>query len=183
MQSFPRFDLENIGCVIVGGDSEHSPIRRKDEVAQFREEPPARAAEARNGPGGKGTPSLSVGEGTLGRSAARDAAATKSEIAVKNRAGRMNTYAPCPLSQEHGRKSFYSRVCVSALENLHMLEFRAEHVLAGDAEPLVEDGGVDLAEIGVVLQIAHFQLGQAGMSPTTPVLTLPPTRNIGAAEP
>src|SRR5262249_11860980 len=47
------------------------------------------------------------------------------------------------------------------LEASQRLELLAEHFLAVDAEPAVEDGGVHLAEVAGVLQVAHLVVGQA----------------------
>src|SRR5262249_58985905 len=49
------------------------------------------------------------------------------------------------------------------LPNLRVFEFLSEHVFAGDAEPFVEDGSIDLPEIQSVFQVAHGVVGQAGM--------------------
>src|SRR5438552_13911788 len=49
------------------------------------------------------------------------------------------------------------------LQKLHMLERPTEHGAAVAAKPLIEQGGVHAAEIGVMLQISRIKILQARM--------------------
>src|SRR5262249_33653321 len=60
----------------------------------------------------------------------------------------------------------------SPLEDLDRRVPPAEHVLRRDAEPLVEHRCIHPAEIGVELQVAELQLGQARVRADQPHLDL-----------
>src|SRR5262249_44597173 len=51
----------------------------------------------------------------------------------------------------------------SALQDINRLELAAEDILAADAEPLIEDRGIHLAEVGVMHQVVHRDLLQVRM--------------------
>src|SRR5262245_19877677 len=60
----------------------------------------------------------------------------------------------------------------SALQDINWLELAAEDILAADAKPLIEDGGVHLAEVGVMHQVVTRYLPQVRMRPDQPRLDL-----------
>ena len=49
------------------------------------------------------------------------------------------------------------------LELLHVVPLRAQHGLAVAAQPAVEQGRVDAAEVGVELQVVGVEVRQAGV--------------------
>src|SRR5271165_7677533 len=66
-----------------------------------------------------------------------------------------------PLHQEErGVDSRFSSAC---LEQFDVLVFVAEDAKAVAAKPAVEEGCVDVAKIGVVLQVARIEVAEAGM--------------------
>src|SRR5258708_35234917 len=51
----------------------------------------------------------------------------------------------------------------SGAQAIDWCEDGAEDLAAGDTKPAVEQRGIDLAEIGVMAQIAAIEIGEAGM--------------------
>ena len=54
------------------------------------------------------------------------------------------------------------------------LENLAQHVFAGNSQPSIENGSVNLAEIDLVLEISKLQLGQIGVAANRPGFDLSP---------
>src|SRR5215469_9402244 len=67
--------------------------------------------------------------------------------------------------RRRGRTAMYARAARTSrlLERLDVRELAAQHRGAVAAEPVVEQGGVDAAEVGVVLQVAGVEVLQAGV--------------------
>src|ERR1700730_5564886 len=52
----------------------------------------------------------------------------------------------------------------------------AEHVFAGNSQPTIENGSVNLAEIYLVLEVSKLQLGQIGVAANRPGFDLSPNQ-------
>src|SRR5262245_50428185 len=74
---------------------------------------------------------------------------------------------PSPPLRGRGEKEGRSGL---GLDQVEMLERAVEDHLAVAAQPLVEQGGVDAAEVGVIAQVARVEIGQARVLANQPAL-------------
>src|SRR5205085_11517396 len=75
-----------------------------------------------------------------------------------------------PVRYIPARRVLLPRGSALRLQRWQVRELAAQHRLAVTAEPGVEQRGINLAEVGVVLQVARVEVLQAGMLAHRPTL-------------